>query len=335
MTRESPIAIRAVLALVVVAGCGPSVVADEAGNDGDADTSASSSATTTPTTADDGPGTSPTTSPSTTANPTGPTSMSDTSPTDPSDDSNDDTIDTEGCAFLDGCGFDVGDGLIECDVWAQDCPIGEKCMPWANDGGERWNATRCSPLDAAPNSVGEPCAVEGPGLTGIDDCGIHEMCWDVDPDTNEGTCVAMCGGSEAFPDCGVAPGTQCLIAYDHTITLCLPPCDPSLQDCSANATCVPVAVALFCVPDQSGAEGQYGDGCDSIDSCDPGLFCGHPELVPGCVDDTCCAEYCDLSVPDPDTQCTDNAMGVQCVPWAEAFQDPPGPESLGVCGLPS
>src|SRR5262245_15971404 len=36
-----------------------------------------------------------------------------------------------------------GGGSNECDVWAQDCPPGEKCMPWANDGGSSWNSLRC------------------------------------------------------------------------------------------------------------------------------------------------------------------------------------------------
>ncbi len=40
-------------------------------------------------------------------------------------------------------------------IWAQDCPEGEKCMPWANDGGGSWNATRCSPLDPNPSAVGD------------------------------------------------------------------------------------------------------------------------------------------------------------------------------------
>src|SRR5690606_38571371 len=42
---------------------------------------------------------------------------------------------------------DVGGGGGECDVFAQDCPKGEKCMPWANDGGGSWNATTCSPVE--------------------------------------------------------------------------------------------------------------------------------------------------------------------------------------------
>ena len=31
---------------------------------------------------------------------------------------------------------DVGGGTsIPCDLYTQDCPAGDKCMPWGNDGG--------------------------------------------------------------------------------------------------------------------------------------------------------------------------------------------------------
>ena len=40
---------------------------------------------------------------------------------------------------------DGGGATNECNQWVQDCPEGEKCMPWANDGGSAWNATRCRP----------------------------------------------------------------------------------------------------------------------------------------------------------------------------------------------
>src|SRR4029078_9155118 len=30
---------------------------------------------------------------------------------------------------------DGGNVSNECDIWAQDCPEGEKCMPWDNAGG--------------------------------------------------------------------------------------------------------------------------------------------------------------------------------------------------------
>ena len=325
---------RVVAIAVALAGCGPSLVVDDDGETSGASASATSSATVTET-ADDGPGTSPTTSPSTTANPTAPTSMDDAPSTDATADGDDDTVDTEGCLFIDSCGYNDGGTVnIECDVWAQDCPIGEKCIAWGNDGGARWNATRCSPVDPAPGGPGDPCLVEGTPYSGIDDCDVGMMCWDVDPLTNQGTCAALCGGSEANPQCDDA-ATLCMIEYDGVVQLCVPPCDPRLQDCIATSECVPSNHMFFCVPDQSGAEGQTADGCTSFDACDPGLFCASAELVPECADEACCTEFCDLALPDPNTQCTANEIGAECVPWFEDGQAPPGYELVGACVLPS
>src|SRR6187431_2409029 len=72
---------------------------------------------------------------------------------------------------FDDAGFiqdpDGGGVSIECDGWAQDCQAGEKCMPWANDGGMTWNAMRCSPLAPDPALAGEACTVEGAAFSGI------------------------------------------------------------------------------------------------------------------------------------------------------------------------
>src|SRR5690606_403434 len=38
---------------------------------------------------------------------------------------------TTGCTFLCTKEDGGGAGSIACDVWAQDCPEGQKCMPWA------------------------------------------------------------------------------------------------------------------------------------------------------------------------------------------------------------
>ena len=49
---------------------------------------------------------------------------------------------------VDFLGFpDGGTEPTDCDIWAQNCPRGEKCMPWANDDGYGWSATRCTPID--------------------------------------------------------------------------------------------------------------------------------------------------------------------------------------------
>ncbi|HET6585475.1 MAG TPA: hypothetical protein VFG69_18580 [Nannocystaceae bacterium] len=129
-TAFAPLALTMALG-VALAACGPSVVPD-------ADDE-STSGNDTHATVEDGPGVPPNpTSPGTGPSPTSATTVD----PDPSTDStasttsaDDDVIDDEGCAFYGGCPFDVSGLQIECDLWAQDCAEGEKCMPWANDGG--------------------------------------------------------------------------------------------------------------------------------------------------------------------------------------------------------
>ncbi|MBC8072171.1 MAG: ribulose phosphate epimerase [Deltaproteobacteria bacterium] len=224
---------------------------------------------------------------------------------------------------------DGGSISNECDIWAQDCPDGEKCMPWANDGGGSWNATRCSPLDANPGQPGDSCTVEGSGVSGIDNCDIAAMCWNTDAE-NIGTCVGFCEGSEANPVCP-NPGTGCSITNEGTLILCLPFCDPLLQDCSDTEACYPEPNGFFCSPDASGEMGAFGDPCEFLNVCDAGLFCADAGVVPDCAGSTgCCSEYCDISDPNPVCM----GAGQECTPFYEENQAPPGYENVGVCVIP-
>lgn len=228
-----------------------------------------------------------------------------------------------------------GGGIgFECDMFAQDCPTGEKCMPYANDGGNSWNATRCSPIAENPGQPGDPCTVEGTGVSGIDDCDIASMCWDVDPETNMGVCVAMCTGDESNPICE-DPDTSCAIVNEGALVLCLPACDPLLQDCADGQACYPVFEDWQCVPDASGEMGVYGDPCEYINVCDPGLACLGAAAVPDCQGSVgCCSEICDVTDPAGDAQCTGAPDGQTCQIWYEEGSAPPGYEDVGVCALP-
>ena len=239
---------------------------------------------------------------------------------------------TTGMAFLqmpDGAGTEV-----ECDVWMQDCPEGEKCMPWANDGNNSWNATRCSPIDDNPGEVGDECTVEGNGVSGIDSCTEGSMCYYVDPETNIGTCVGFCQGSEESPMC--EPGFLCSISNDGVLILCRRECDPLLQDCMGSAACLPAngSDGFVCIIDASGEMGAPGDPCEFLNACDPGLFCANPEAVPDCIGSGgCCSEFCDLTSADPDAECSQ--MGQTCTPWFEEGTAPPDLEHVGACALPA
>jgi hypothetical protein len=232
--------------------------------------------------------------------------------------------------------LDGGGVSIECDVWNDDCPVGEKCMPWANDGGSSWNATKCSPLDPNPAQVGDSCTVEGSGVSGIDNCDTAMMCWNVDPETNEGVCIAFCDGSEANPVCEDTQ-TQCVITNEGVLILCLPNCDPITPgSCPEGQACYPVDDSFACAPDAGAEMGAYGDACEFLNVCDPGLFCALPDSVPDCSGSKgCCSPFCDLSDPDASANCPGAAGGQECTPWYEPGQEPPNLGDVGACVIPA
>ncbi len=235
-----------------------------------------------------------------------------------------DTGDGEpGCAFL--CPDDDPTGPFECSLWEQDCPPGQKCAPWANDGGSAWNATRCSPVDPNPDADGEPCTVEGNGVSGIDSCEVGAMCWDVDPDTNVGTCVPHCTGSEDAPVCA-DPARSCSISAKGPIALCWLMCDPlDPQACGADQGCYRLDNGFVCGPDASGKGGGPFESCEFINACDPGTVCTVAEDVGLCGEAfQCCTPFCDLAAPNCPAD-------TSCVPAFEDGSAPPGFESVGIC----
>jgi hypothetical protein len=313
---------RAITLLLLVVACGPVTVpmSGESSATGSADstsgteTSGATSATTVGTSADD---------PSTTIDP------------DAGDAS--DAAD-ENCSFIQ-CP-DVGGGNIECDIWIDDCPSGQKCMPWDNMGGNAWNATRCTPLAHDPKGVGEPCTVEDNAVSGIDDCEARAVCWDVDPETNMGVCVAMCTGSESRPTCD-DPCEYCQLTGEGVLILCHPTCDPVLQDCDEGSACYPVdgAEVFRCTPDAGGDMGALGDPCEFINTCDPGLFCAHPDLVPAAFlhdcggEPGCCTPLCDATAATPCPQ--PGLETAECIPWFDEGEAPPCLSGVvGACVLP-
>lgn len=262
-----------------------------------------------------------TSSTTTSGDSSGETGDSSTSTTTSSGGETDPGVDT--CAFL--C---EEPSYGDCDLFVQDCPLGEKCVPYANDGGSSWNAWRCVPLDPDPAGIGEPCTVDGPPASGIDDCGVGVMCWDVDPRTEIGTCVPHCIGSIAEPTCQ-DPERLCSIGGDATLTLCLPHCDPvDLQTCAEGQACYGVDGGFTCVPDASGEDlGAFLDPCEYANACDPGLLCRSPSDVPSCGDSSCCVPLCDLTAPD----CPDSLV---CAPYFAPGHGAPGYEHVGICEDP-
>lgn len=224
--------------------------------------------------------------------------------------------------------LDVPPASPSCDPYQQDCPPGEKCNYYADDGGTTWNNTRCVPVFPDPAQLGEPCRARGYGLDGIDDCDVGLMCWDIDYETEIGHCIALCGGS--FEDLTCPPG-QSGAAYE-TLCLCLDSCDPLAQDCEPEYTCITnYGDGFLCTFDASGDEGQTHDPCSYANACDPGNTCAPTTAASECDSSRygCCQPYCDLTLLN-----TCPGDGQSCVPWQFNDETPPEYANLGYCSLP-
>lgn len=279
------------------------------------------SSTTAATEAPWAPTSSPSTSPGSTTRPepggTGTTSAADTSSSGEAD-----------CTFLD-CDPDVPP-IESCDFWNDDCPQGEKCTFYSNDGGPGWNASMCVPLAADPALAGDACEAEGTAVSGFDNCETGSLCWVLDTETLQGHCVPFCVGAPSDPTCD-DPGRVCSIGGDSIPTFCLERCNPLDPDaCFPGVGCYPdIYSDAICRQDASGPDaGAAFDSCSFINDCDPGLHCQPSEAVGACLDGdepSCCTPWCDLEAsdcPDPTT----------CVPSYEPGAAPQGWENVGFCG---
>ena len=306
---------------LMLSACGPTVVPEAESSGTDPSTGAAPTTEVAPTT------TSATTSSETTADVS--TSTSTTGGTDTS------TSETE-ASFIKP--VDAGGGCIGspfpaagefrlslCDVFAQDCGPGDKCA-----GAlcvDEWATTYCAEVTGS-GVAGDPCTAVDGGENGKDDCAFGHRCWNLDAQ-DQGTCVPLCTGTEQAPVC---PGDlECFINFTGVLNLCLPGCDPLVQDCANDELCGESATGFFCMPDLSGDAGASNDPCDAPDACDKGHLCRvsaeassacDPE-APGCCQPLC--SFPDGACPNPDQTCQqyfDPDDGI-----------PPGGEDIGVCGI--
>lgn len=220
----------------------------------------------------------------------------------------------------------------ECSLWEQDCPEGEKCNSYDALGSGAWDP-KCVPLAPDPGQPGDPCSIEGGKFTGVDTCDVGSMCWHIDRATWTGTCVPHCQGTPDAPIC--PPGTLCAIIDCNDLTLCLPPCDPLLQDCPEGDVCVPDRDdpdGFVCIFDASGDDGHVFGACDHLHDCDEALACVDSKLGLECEPTMfggCCLPFCDTTQPP-----TCPGALQQCLPWFATGEAPPGRENVGVCGVP-
>lgn len=195
-------------------------------------------------------------------------------------------------------------------------------MPVTPAGTSAFTEWACRPVVDDPDAVGEPCSLTGDRLSGFDTCEKHAICWDVDEETDEGTCFGMCIGTEANATC-LDPDASCRISGDGILNLCIPVCDPRLQACPDGEACYPLDVSFTCAP--IGEPNGLGDACEFINDCEAGSYCGEGGAFcndPG--SPGCCLPFCDLSQPD----CPD---ATRCLPPFEPGTEPPGLENVGLC----
>lgn len=213
--------------------------------------------------------------------------------------------------------------LDACETFAQDCPEGEKCMPYVSGGGS-WDASKCVPVTGA-QATGEPCRSTG-YVEATDDCDATGLCWDLMDVDGElvGVCRAFCTGTPDDPGC--PDGSSCLIASDSPLALCIPRCDPLLQNCDELYGCYWVGYDFQC--ELTNQNLPTGAPCGYINDCTPGNVCLDAVLVPECVGAACCTNFCNLELGPG--QC-DALPGTTCIPFWEQGTAPPEYEHVGVC----
>ncbi len=258
--------------------------------------------------------------------PSGPTSESATNTTPSASTESDTEDDDEGQTIFVVTTSEGGPPM--CDPFAQDCLEGEKCAAYAEGGGSAWNAYKCVPVTGT-GTAGDPCQGEGGGVSGLDDCALGFMCWNQNEE-GIGYCLEQCTGTEAQPVCST--GVPCTIT-GNPLFLCLPECDPLLQDCPGEDLCIPSGDNFVCAPDASGEGGALGDPCEFANSCSKGNVCLNTGVASNQCDPNasgCCMPFCEFPAdPDP---CPDVT---QCLQWFDPMMGiPPGKESIGYCAIP-
>jgi hypothetical protein len=214
-----------------------------------------------------------------------------------------------------------------CDPFSQDCPEGEKCVAHASSG-EYWNGNTCVPVTGS-QAAGEPCSYAGVDEA-FDDCDANSACWNVQEIDGEwsGVCRPFCMGTADDPECTLS---TCLIGYESSVSLCVPACDPLIQDCAEGLGCFWSFSAFDCVA--TSVDIPIGEPCEYVNDCAPGLFCVAADFLPSCAGTRCCSPFCDLNLGDADCAVF---PGTSCVVFFDEGQGPmlPGYEHLGVCVVP-
>jgi hypothetical protein len=218
--------------------------------------------------------------------------------------------------------------ILNCDPWEQDCPAGLKCMGYTDDG-DFFTGTKCTPVVENAGVAGDECYADGGWSTGVDDCALGHVCWNINPETSIGACEPLCTGSPEAAGCP-DQGDVCVFWVPGLVHVCLQGCEPLIQDCPVAQLCLPSGEQFVCKLDYSFEEGQEYDPCQFSNGCDPGLLCASSVEAVECDQDSpyCCLSMCDLDDP----VCT--GMGSVCESIYGDEEPPPAFANVGACGLP-
>jgi hypothetical protein len=128
------------------------------------------------------------------------------------------------------------------------------------------------------------------------------------------------------------PGAAPSWCQECAVGVCIPGCDPLIQDCgSEGIACYPINDGFSCVPIAAETEGQANDPCEFINACVEGLACVDSTTASAACDPKvtgCCQPFCEI----PDGPCPNPDQ--QCVPWFEPGTAPAGQEDVGICMIP-
>lgn len=255
----------------------------------------------------------------------GPSETTDASQSNTDESETTDVTSTETMGFVTDPSPDLPE---ECDVFAQDCSEGSKCVPWVETDGSTWLGFTCVPVlgDQAP---GEPCTLDF--STSADDCDATSSCFSyaMFDGVMEGHCHAFCTGSTDDPMCEPDADYQCVIGNGYPgPALCVPKCDPLQQDCGAGLSCHWLGYFFGCTALEG--EGGPGEACAGGGECSAGQVCMDGEWLPDCAG-SCCTPYCALSLGD---EACAVLPGTSCVPFFEQGMAPAGYEDIGACLMP-
>ncbi len=218
------------------------------------------------------------------------------------------TTGSEGGVSDSGCGPECSADMGppgSCDLFAQDCKVGEKCAPWAPDGAGLFAAAHCVP--AGDGQPGEPCVAMNSD-EGLDDCARGSKCWDLDAE-QRGLCVGLCVGSAEAPVCAVDGGgfQVCTVDAEDALALCRRPCDPFQEPCVEGQLCLPTEDNQFLCFGVHGPLHQQDEACESLAQCDASWICVAASAAPpACGGVDCCEPYCkypDGECPYPEQTC--------------------------------